>query len=185
MPEERARRGRGVAIQKRVVKLGIVDCSSGRSRRHVEIEIASEYCRRVQGVPPGVGQDLVQLRAAQRIITLAFQMQVVGGYRLARYVRFADEREPSPDSLLKGRNFRKEPVWAPEIRLLLETDDSEVRQGPTRECGLAMIGRQGASALGQFLEFASEHIIHLQLLRYFPRNVGAVRPLGVQIGFLQ
>ena len=76
-------------------------------------------------------------------------------------------------------------MWAPEIRLLLETDDSEVRQGPTRECGLAMIGRRSVSSLGQLLKFTPEHVIHLQLLRYFPRNVGLVRPLRVQIGFLQ
>src|ERR1700746_1057192 len=166
-----------MAIQESVVKLGMADCSGSRSSRDVEIEIASEHCRRVQGVPPGVRQDLVQLRAAQRIVSFALQMHVVGGYRLARYVRFADEREPSSDSLLEGRDFRNEPMWSPEIRLLLETDDSEVRQRPTRECGLAMIGGRGVSALGQLLKFAPEHVIHLQLLRYFPRHVGGVRPL--------
>jgi len=112
-------------------------------------------------------------------------MQVVGGYRLASYVDFAYEREPPSDSLLKGRDFWKEPTRAPEIRLLLESDDPEVRQGPTRECGLPMVGRGRASALGQFFEFAPERVIHLQLLRYFPCNVEVVRPLRVQIGFLQ
>jgi hypothetical protein len=48
-----------------------------------------------------------------------------------------------------------------------------------------MIGRRGVRALGQFLKFAPEHVVHLQFPRYFLRNVGVVRPLRVQIGFLQ
>jgi len=41
--EERAGCGRGVAIQERVVKPAMADCSSSRSSRDVEIEIASEH----------------------------------------------------------------------------------------------------------------------------------------------
>ena len=39
-------------------------------------------------------------------------------------------------------------------------------------------------ALCQFLEFASENIVHSQRLRDFPGDVAMLRPPGINIGFL-
>ena len=40
-------------------------------------------------------------------------------------------------------------------------------------------------ALCQFLEFASEDIVHPQRLRDFTGDVAVLRPPGIYIGFLQ
>jgi hypothetical protein len=42
-----------------------------------------------------------------------------------------------------------------------------------------------ARTLGQFLKLAPENIVHLKLLRYFPRDVQVMRSLGVEIAFLE
>src|SRR5713226_1800891 len=119
--QERMRCCRHVLICKRVLKLRAAHRGSGSPPGHIEIEVASEHNRRVLVVLPGIVQSLVKLRAAQPIVSFAFQVQVIGDDRFPRDIGIADQRQASPDSFLKRLYSRKEPVWVPKIRLLLES----------------------------------------------------------------
>jgi hypothetical protein len=77
--------------------------------------------RLVKHVLPGIVQSLVKLGAAQPIVTFSFQVQVIGNDRFPRNVGVADQRRAPSDSLLKRLDSRKEPVWVPKFRLLLES----------------------------------------------------------------
>src|ERR1700719_1739459 len=113
-------------VRKCVLKFSAADCGSSRRAGNIKIEISCEQNRRAAAVSPCVVQDLFKLETAQRIISFTFQMQVVGDYRFARNVYLADQRQASSESLLKGWYIRKEPVWPPEIRLFLESDNSGI-----------------------------------------------------------
>ena len=119
--EERVRCCWHVLTCKCVLKLRAGHRGSGRPPGQIEIKIASEYYRYVLVVLPGIVQSLVKLRTAQPIVTPAFQVQVISNDRSPCDIGIADQCQASPDSLLKRLDSRKEPVWVPKIRLLLES----------------------------------------------------------------
>jgi hypothetical protein len=59
----------------------------------------------------------------------------------------------------------------PEIGLLLEPEDTCIRQRPTGQRRLAMVSGGMACTLHQFLKLTPNDVIELQLLCYFPRNI--------------
>src|SRR6266481_7206394 len=113
-------------IRERILKLSATDCHSGPSTADIEIEVPSEQDGCIQLVPPDIFQGLVKLRTAQQIIPFAFQVQVVGDDCFPGDVGIADQRQAAPYSFLKWINFWKEPARAPEIGLLLESEDAGV-----------------------------------------------------------
>src|SRR5580704_6281398 len=110
-------------VHKCVPKFSAADCSSSGRAGYIKIEIPCEQNGCAPVVSPCIVEHFVQLGTAQRIIGFAFQMQVVGDYRFARNIDLADQRQASSEPFLKWGNIGKEPMWPPEIRLLLESDD--------------------------------------------------------------
>jgi hypothetical protein len=104
-----------VVLRECVLKLGTGDCTSCRSLGYIHIEIAREQNGRVRVVSPCIVQDLVKLVAAQLIIASALQMRVVGNDCFARNIGVADQRQAPTKPLLKGRDFGKKPMRAPEM----------------------------------------------------------------------
>src|SRR5713101_3109168 len=99
--QERVRCCRHVLICKRVLKLRAAHRGGGRPPGQIEIKIASEYYRHVLVVLPGIVQGFFKLRTAQPIITLAFQVQVISDDGSPCDIGIAEQRQASPDSLLK------------------------------------------------------------------------------------
>jgi hypothetical protein len=64
-------------IRKRILKLRATYGRSRRSLGQIEIKIASEQNRRLPVVSPSVVQGLLKLGVAQRVVTFAFQVQVI------------------------------------------------------------------------------------------------------------
>ena len=73
----------------------------------------------------------------------------------------------------------------PEIGLLLEPEDTCIRQRPTGQRRLAMVSGGMACTLRQFLKLTPKDVIELQLLCYFPRNIEVVRAPGILVRLLQ
>src|SRR5260370_26805780 len=145
-------------IRERILKLRATDRGSGPPSGDVEIEVPGEQDGRVRGVSPGIFQGLLKLRAAQPVIPFAFEVQVIGDDHFPRDVGLADQSQAPSDSFLEGIDFRKKPPRTPEIRLPLKSEDAGIRQWPTRERALTVVGGLPAGALGQLLEFAPEPI---------------------------
>src|SRR6267143_1124313 len=128
-------------IRKCVLKLRAIDRGGSRFAGDIEIEVASEHDWHAYVVSPGILQGLLNLGAAQRIIALTLQVQVISDKSFPRDGRFAYQRQASSDSFLKRFDLGQEPARTPEIRLLLKSQDPRIRQRPTREGCLAMISR--------------------------------------------
>src|SRR5258708_20377020 len=64
-------------ISKCVVKLRAIDRGGSRFAGDIEIEVASEHDRRAYLVCPGIFQGFLNLGAAQSIIALTLQVQVI------------------------------------------------------------------------------------------------------------
>ena len=114
-------------VRKCVQKLSAADRGGSRFAGDIEIEVASEHDRRAYVVSPGILQGLLNLGAAQRIIALTLQVQVISDKPLPRDGRFAYQRQTSSDSFLKRFDLGQEPVRTPEIRLLLKSQDPRIR----------------------------------------------------------
>src|SRR5215510_4985353 len=168
--EERVWFCRCMMIRERVKEVAALQSISRGARGSIEIEVSSHHCSRVRLVSLYVGENFAQLRAAQPVIAPALEMQVVRDYSAFPNFRFGNQRQPSSDPLLEGRDFRKEPVWLPEVRLLFEANDSAVRQRPAGQRDLTVIGGRRPRALRQFLELSTESIVHPQLLGDFLCN---------------
>ena len=78
-----------------------------------------------------------------------------------------------------------EPMRLPEIGLLLQPEDTCIRQRPTGQRRLAMVSGGMACTLRQFLKLTPKDVIELQLLCYFPRNIEVVRAPGILVRLLQ
>ena len=113
-------------IPKSVLELRTADHARDGRVRSIQVEVSGEQNRRTCIKLAAISQGFLQLRAAQSVITLAFKMQVVGDDRFARDVGFTDERQASPDSLLKRIDFGKKPTRTPEIGLLLESNYTRI-----------------------------------------------------------
>src|SRR5208283_447713 len=168
-----------------VSKLCAAHVGTGSRPRNIQIKIACQHDRDGRLVLASIVETLMQLGAAQTVISAALQVKVVIDQGFPGKVNFTHQGHPSADPLLKHLHFRNEPARTPEIRLLLKPYDTRIQQRPGRECGLPMVGRRGARALSQFLELAPKNIVHLQLLGYFPRDIESVRPPGIQVDLLQ
>lgn len=72
--QERVRCRGQLLIRKGILKLSLAERSHHRPPRDIEIEVAGQYNGRIQVVLPGIFQGLVNLRATQRVIALAFQV---------------------------------------------------------------------------------------------------------------
>src|SRR6266478_8539897 len=116
-----------MAIGKCVLKLRAIDRGGSRFAGDIEIEVASEHDRRADVVSPGILQGLLNLGAAQRIIALTLQVQVISDKPFPCDGRFAYQRQASSDSFLKRFDLGQEPARTPEIRLLLKSQDSRIR----------------------------------------------------------
>src|ERR1700722_748314 len=114
-------------IRKCVLKLRAIDRAGSRFEGDIEIEVASEHHRRAHVVSPGILQGLLNLGAAQRIIALALQVQVISDKPFPRDGRFAYQRQASSDSFLKRLDLGQEPARTPEIRLLVKSQDPGIR----------------------------------------------------------
>ena len=113
-------------IPKSVLELCTADHARDGRVRSIQVEVSGEQNRRRCIILAAISQGFLQLRAAQSVITLAFDMLVVGDDCFARNVGFTHQRQATADSLLKRIDFRKEPVRAPEIGLLLESKDTGI-----------------------------------------------------------
>src|SRR6266436_9108800 len=127
-------------IRKCVLKFRVIDRGGSRFAGDIEIEVASEHDRRAYVVSPGIIQGFLNLGAAQRIIALTLQVQVVSDKSFPGDGRFAYQRQASSDSFLKRFDLGQEPTRTPEIRLLLKSQGPRIRQGPARERRLAVVG---------------------------------------------
>jgi hypothetical protein len=67
----------------------------------------------------------------------------------------------------------------------VESQDRATGQWPARKRSLAMVGRRGPSSFCQFFKFATEDIIHFQLLSDFLCDIQKVCSPGVPIDFLE
>src|SRR6267154_5912763 len=110
-----------------VVKLRAIDRGGSRFAGDIEIEVASEHDRRAYVVSPGIFQGFLNLGAAQSIIALTLQVQVISDEPFPRDGRFAYQRQASSNSFLKRFDLGQEPVRTPEIRLLLKSQDPRIR----------------------------------------------------------
>ena len=99
--EERVRFRRRMATRKSVFEVRLIERVASGSRGSVKIEITPDYNKRARLVPLYIRENFVQLRAAQPVIPSALEMQVVCHHGPVSDLRFADQREPSPDPLLK------------------------------------------------------------------------------------
>src|SRR6266853_3073136 len=125
-------------IRKCILKSRAIDRGGSRFAGDIEIEVTSEHDRSAYVVSPGIFQGFLNLGAAQRIIALTLQVQVISDKSFPADGRFAYQRQASSDSFLKRFDLGQEPARTPEIRLLLKSQDPRIRQRPTREGCLAM-----------------------------------------------
>src|SRR5260370_28729154 len=125
--QERAGRRWEVLIRKYVQKLRLTDRGGSRFAGDIEIEVASEHDRGACVVSPGIVQGLAKLGAAQRIIALTLQVQVISDKPFPRDGRFAYQCQASSNSFLKRFDVGQEPARTPEIRLLLKSQDPRIR----------------------------------------------------------
>src|SRR5260370_24838872 len=119
--QERAGRCWHVLIRKCVQKLRLSDRRGNRFAGDIEIEVASEHDRRAYVVSPGILQGLLNLAAAQRIIALTLQVQVISDKPFPRDGPFAYHRQAPSDSFVTRFDLGQEPARTPEIRLLLKS----------------------------------------------------------------
>jgi hypothetical protein len=112
-------------------------------------------------------------------------MQVVGGQFSSRDKNVSEQRHAAPASPLKGAEIGGEPAWPPEIGLFAESQDRATGQWPSRKRSLAMVGRRGLGSFCQFFKFATEDIIHFQVLSGFRCDIQKVCSPGIPIDFLE
>ena len=124
--EERVRCRSNVLIPKSVLKLCTADRARNGPGRSIQVEVSGEQNRRTCIILAAIFQGFINLRTAQSVITFAFKMQVIGDDGFPHDVGFRDQRQASPDSLLKRIDFGKKPVRAPETRLPLESKDTGI-----------------------------------------------------------
>ena len=67
----------------------------------------------------------------------------------------------------------------PEFGLLLEPEDTWIRQRPRGQRRLAMISRGIAGTLRQLLKLTPKGVVEFQVLCYLPRNIEVVRAPGI------
>jgi len=115
-----------VLIPKSVLELPTADRARDGRVRSIQVEVTGEQNRRTCIILAAIFEGILELRAAQSVVTLAFKMQVVGDDRFPGDVGFTDERQTSADSLLKRIDFGKKPTRTPEIGLLLESKDTGI-----------------------------------------------------------
>ena len=90
-------------------------------------------------------------------------MQVVREEGSTRDFDFGNERNSSPEPFLERFQHWFVPTRFPEAGLLLETDDSRVRNRPSGKSGLPVVSRAGVVTLRQFHELTPEDIVQAQL----------------------
>lgn len=116
--EQGVRCGRCVLIPESVSEIGSLDDSGDSPARHVHIQVASKYDRRIRFVPLRILQSFFQLRFSEPIIPSTFKMQVVCNDGFASDIRVDDQRKPAAQPFLEGFDFRQKPVWPPKAGLL-------------------------------------------------------------------
>lgn len=166
-------------IREGVLKIGATDRFREIYGRHIHIEVAGEHDGRICLVPLCILKSFLYLSPTKAVVTSAFEMKVVGNDRLPADTSIGNKGEPTSEPFLEWFDLRQKPMWLPEVGLLLEPEDTCIRQRPTGQRRLPMVSRRMACALCQFLKLTPKDVIELQLLRYFPRNMKAVRAPGI------
>jgi|SRR5208283_5178066 len=176
--EKRVGCRRNVLIREDVLKIGAPDRFRDISGRHIHIEVAGEHDPRVC-VPLCILKSFLYLSPPKPVVTSALEMKVVGNDRLPSDTSIGHEGEPTSEPFLEWFDLRQKPMWLPEVGLLLEPEDTGIRQRPGGQRRLAMVSGRMACALRQFLKLTPKDVVELQLLRYFPCNMKAVRAPGI------
>src|ERR1700688_999318 len=115
-----------VVVRERVLKLSAGDCTGCWTLGYIHIEVARKQNYRIRGVSLTILQNFLQLSETQWIIPSTFQMDVVGSDCFACNTGVTDQRQAPSEPLLKGRDFGKQPVRLPEMRLFLEPDNAGI-----------------------------------------------------------
>ncbi len=128
--EKRVRCRRNVLIREGVLKIGAPDRFRNISGRHIHIEVAGEHDRRVCLVPLCILKSFLCLCPPKPVVTSALEMKVVGNDRLPSDTSIGNEGEPTSEPFLEWFDLRQKPMWLPEVGLLLEPEDTCIRQRP-------------------------------------------------------
>src|SRR5215469_13191387 len=112
-------------------------------------------------------------------------MQVIRDDRNTRDLDFRNQRNSSPESLLERLEHWFVPTRFPEVGLLSETDDSRVRNFPSRQCGLSVVSRTGVRTLRQLDKLTTEDIVQSQLSGDLLSDVQTLSSSGIDVDFLK
>jgi hypothetical protein len=100
--------------------------ASDESQARVILGFASRKLKAVRSSQRKLRSRL-QLRLTQLVIASAFEMQVISDDCFPRDAGIDDQRHATTKSFLERIDFRNEPMRAPEIGLLLKSNDAGIR----------------------------------------------------------
>ena len=126
-------------IREGILKIRARDRFRDISGRHIHIEVAGEDDRCVCLVPLCILKSILYLSSPKPVVTSALEMEVIGNDRLPADTSISNEGEPTSEPFLEWFDLRQKPMWLPEIGLLLEPEDTCIRQRPTGQRHLAMV----------------------------------------------
>ncbi len=166
-------------IAEGVLKIGPPNRLCDISGRHIHVEVASQQDDRACVVPLRILKSLFHLSTPEPVVAATFKMQVIGNNCFAPYIRIGNKCQATSEPLLKWLDLWQKPMWLPEFGLLLEPEDTRIRQRPTGQRRLAMVSGGIVGTLRQFLKLTPKGVIEFQVLCYLPRNIKAVRAPGI------